>query len=59
MTQNIAVIGGDGRYLELIRQLQTLNHTTISLVGFDKIEQGFTGLQQKERAGAPGAERHL
>lgn len=44
--QLIAVIGGDGRYLELIRQLQALQHTTIILVGFDKIEQGFTGLKQ-------------
>lgn len=46
MNQLIAVIGGDARYLELIRQLQTLPHTTIILVGFDKIEQGFTGLKQ-------------
>lgn len=46
MNQLIAVIGGDARYLELIRQLQTLPNTTIVLVGFDKIEQGFTGLTQ-------------
>lgn len=46
MNQLIAVIGGDARYLELIRQLQTLPQTTIILVGFDKIEQGFTGLKQ-------------
>lgn len=46
MTQQIAVIGGDARYLELIRQLQTLPDITISLVGFDKLEQGFTGLNQ-------------
>lgn len=46
MNQLIAVIGGDARYLELIRQLQALPYTTISLVGFDKIEQGFTGLKQ-------------
>jgi len=46
MNQCIAVIGGDARYLELIRQLQTLPHTTIILVGFDKIEQSFTGLKQ-------------
>src|SRR5690625_1276966 len=46
MDQLIAVIGGDARYLELIRQLQILPNTTIVLVGFDKLEQGFTGLTQ-------------
>lgn len=46
--RQIAVIGGDARYLELIRQLQTLNETTIFLVGFDKLAQGFTGSQQIE-----------
>lgn len=46
MNQMIAVIGGDARYLELIRQLQLLPNTTIILVGFDKIEQSFTGLKQ-------------
>ncbi|TFJ94708.1 dipicolinic acid synthetase subunit A [Lentibacillus salicampi] len=50
MTQQIAVIGGDARYLELIRQLQALPDTTISLVGFDKLEQGFTGLNQTDFA---------
>src|SRR5690625_3922766 len=46
MNRTIAVIGGDGRYLELIRQLQALPGTTIILIGFDKLEQGFTGLKQ-------------
>lgn len=45
MDQFIVVMGGDARYLELIRQLQALPQTTIILVGFDKIEQGFTGLK--------------
>ncbi|WP_163971269.1 dipicolinic acid synthetase subunit A [Oceanobacillus halotolerans] len=48
MNQHIAVIGGDARYLELIHQLQTLNDTTIYIIGFDKINQGFTGLKQVE-----------
>lgn len=48
MSQSIAVIGGDGRYLELIRQLQSLPNTTITLVGFDKLEQGFNGLVQND-----------
>lgn len=46
MKQTIAVIGGDARYLELIRQLQASADITIILVGFDKLEQGFTGLKQ-------------
>ncbi|WP_430785843.1 dipicolinic acid synthetase subunit A [Virgibacillus flavescens] len=44
----IAVIGGDARYIELIRQLQHLNDTTICLIGFDNLNQGFTGLKQLE-----------
>ncbi|ASN05685.1 dipicolinic acid synthetase subunit A [Virgibacillus necropolis] len=44
----IAVIGGDARYIELIRQLQQLDNTTICLVGFDKLNQGYTGLKQME-----------
>lgn len=44
MEQNIAVIGGDARYLELIRQLQSLPNLKIQLIGFDKIEQSFMGL---------------
>lgn len=43
-----AVIGGDARYLELIRQLQGIEHIEIVLVGYDKLEQGFTGLNQIE-----------
>ncbi|HLS10335.1 dipicolinic acid synthetase subunit A [Lentibacillus sp.] len=50
MTQQVAVIGGDARYLELIRQLQALPEMTISLIGFDKLEQGFTGLNQIDLA---------
>lgn len=46
MNQLIAVIGGDGRYLELIRQLKNLSDTTVTLVGFDNLEQGFTELNQ-------------
>lgn len=48
MKRYIAVIGGDGRYLELIRQLQLIPDATIFLVGFDKLEQGYTGLKQIE-----------
>lgn len=48
MEERIAVIGGDARYLELIRQLQALPNVSIVLVGFNKIEQSFTGLKQRE-----------
>ncbi|MFZ3576656.1 dipicolinic acid synthetase subunit A [Virgibacillus sp. DJP39] len=44
----IAVIGGDARYLELIQQLQKLEDTTICLIGFDKLNQGYTGLKQMD-----------
>lgn len=44
----IAVIGGDARYIELIRQLQQVDNCTICLVGFDKLDQGYTGLKQME-----------
>lgn len=48
MSQLIAVIGGDARYLELIRQLRNSLNTTIVLVGFDKINQSFIGLNQMD-----------
>lgn len=48
MKQFIAVIGGDARYLELIRQLQAIENIELVLVGYDKLEQGFTGLNQKD-----------
>ncbi|SES76552.1 dipicolinate synthase subunit A [Oceanobacillus limi] len=48
MKRRIAVIGGDARYLELIRQLKGLPDTSIILVGYDKLEQGFTGLKQMD-----------
>src|SRR5699024_2541661 len=48
MERFIAVIGGDGRYLELIRQLQLIADATVFLVGFDKLEQGYTGSKQIE-----------
>ncbi|MCF3942383.1 dipicolinic acid synthetase subunit A [Oceanobacillus alkalisoli] len=48
MEQLIAVIGGDARYLELIRQLQALPGISIVLIGFDKLDQSFTGLKQSD-----------
>lgn len=48
MKQTIAVIGGDARYLELIRQLEKSLHIKIRIVGFDKIDQGYIGLMQSD-----------
>lgn len=47
---NIVIIGGDARYIELIRQLQRIENVNISLVGFDQLEQSFTGLKQTNLA---------
>ena len=48
MKQKTAVIGGDARYIELIRQIQKNPDTTIDLVGFGSLEQGFIGCNQVE-----------
>ncbi|WP_284140001.1 MULTISPECIES: dipicolinic acid synthetase subunit A [unclassified Virgibacillus] len=48
MNQTIAVIGGDARYLELIRQLHGLGDVTTIIVGYDKLEQGFTGTKKMD-----------
>lgn len=48
MNQIIAIIGGDARYLELIRKLKDLPSKEIILIGFDKLEQGYIGLKQYE-----------
>jgi len=40
MNKNVAVIGGDARYLELITQLQRVT-TSIIAVGFDTLAKGF------------------
>lgn len=46
--KNIAVIGGDARYLEMIKVLTNTNDINIELVGFDQLNQGFTGAKQVE-----------
>lgn len=49
MRRLVAIIGGDARYLELIRQLRTLPDTTLFLIGYDKLVRGFTEeAKQKE-----------
>lgn len=44
--QTIAVLGGDARYIELIRQLNAVPQITTNIVGFDNLKQGFTGSKQ-------------
>ncbi|HEY4601606.1 MAG TPA: dipicolinic acid synthetase subunit A [Cerasibacillus sp.] len=39
----ISVIGGDARYIELIRQLQFIPQIKTVISGFNKLEQGFIG----------------
>ncbi len=46
MEQHIAVIGGDARYLELIRKLEQLPHAKVVVVGYDKLDPGFIGSKQ-------------
>lgn len=46
MSRLLAVIGGDARYLELIKQMQILPDTDIVLAGYDTLEQGFIGQKQ-------------
>lgn len=41
----VAVIGGDARYIELIRQLQYIPQINTVISGFNKLEQGFIGAQ--------------
>ncbi|MFP7494033.1 dipicolinic acid synthetase subunit A [Terribacillus saccharophilus] len=44
----IAVLGGDARYLEMIRSLQCSANASVFAVGFEQISQGFTGGIQRE-----------
>jgi len=46
MNHSIAVLGGDARYLEMIRQLQ--KEKSLVLVGYDQLDQSYTGLKQVE-----------
>ncbi|WP_179107165.1 dipicolinic acid synthetase subunit A [Sediminibacillus massiliensis] len=45
---NVAVIGGDARYLEMIRQLTRNPDVELLLTGFEQLNQGFTGAKQVE-----------
>ena len=45
-TKQIAVIGGDARYLDMIKMLTKQSNNHIQAVGFDQLDQGFTGVKQ-------------
>ncbi|MCT2534575.1 dipicolinic acid synthetase subunit A [Aquibacillus koreensis] len=45
-TKNIAVLGGDARYLEMVKNMSKSDHIHIELVGFDQLKQGFSGARQ-------------
>ncbi|WP_202616118.1 dipicolinic acid synthetase subunit A [Sediminibacillus terrae] len=45
---NIAIIGGDARYLELIRHLTKNPQMELTIIGYDQLDQGFTGAKQAE-----------
>lgn len=44
----IAVIGGDARYIELIRQLQMIDNVEMYLIGYGSLDEGFIGQKQVE-----------
>ncbi len=44
--KHVVIIGGDARQLEIIRTLSILN-ARISLVGFEQLDDGFTGAVKK------------
>lgn len=46
--KSIAILGGDARYLEMIRHLAVSSDVEINLVGFDQLDQGFTGAKQAD-----------
>ncbi|WP_163579936.1 dipicolinic acid synthetase subunit A [Gracilibacillus saliphilus] len=45
-TKHIAIIGGDARYLPLIHALKTIDHLSIRILGFEQVEQSYTGVMQ-------------
>ncbi|QGH34585.1 dipicolinic acid synthetase subunit A [Gracilibacillus salitolerans] len=45
-TKDIAIIGGDARYLPLIHALKTIDNLRIRILGFEQVEQSYTGVMQ-------------
>ncbi|WP_163536843.1 dipicolinic acid synthetase subunit A [Gracilibacillus sp. YIM 98692] len=44
--KRVAIIGGDARYLPLIHTLNKTNEINLELIGFDQVEQSYTGVKQ-------------
>ncbi|WP_058307764.1 dipicolinic acid synthetase subunit A [Gracilibacillus massiliensis] len=44
--KNIAIIGGDARYLPLIHALNKMSDFRIQILGFEQVEQSYTGVMQ-------------
>lgn len=44
----MAILGGDARYLEMIKKLSENDKLNMELVGFDQLNQGFTGIKQTD-----------
>lgn len=44
----MAILGGDARYLEMIKKLSENDNLNMELVGFDQLNQGFTGIKQTD-----------
>ncbi|WP_440895371.1 dipicolinic acid synthetase subunit A [Amphibacillus sp. Q70] len=45
LKKQIAIIGGDARYLELIKKLISNPNYQIQLIGYEQLDQGFLGVQ--------------
>ncbi|CQR47647.1 Dipicolinate synthase subunit A [Paraliobacillus sp. PM-2] len=45
---HIAILGGDARYLDMIKKLSENKQLTMELVGFEQLNQGFTGVKQTD-----------
>ncbi|MDX8046989.1 dipicolinic acid synthetase subunit A [Gracilibacillus sp. S3-1-1] len=45
--KNIAIIGGDARYLPLIHKLNAMDHIRIHIIGFEQVEQSYTGAMHR------------
>ena len=45
LKKQVAIIGGDDRYLELIKKLIVKPNYQLQLIGYDQINQGFLGVQ--------------
>lgn len=48
LKKQIAIIGGDARYLELIKRLITNSNYQLNLIGYDQLDQGFLGVQYSD-----------